>query len=166
MLDQYAPKEIVMSSYGFDITGFSESEMIDVSWDNENYTTEVGCNGEAFMSRSGSLSGTVTIHLLSNSPANGILEGVYLANEIVYNLVPQEADTLRSLLTGGLSIHNHNNGNIVLAPHAYLSKIPELKFGKDTGTRTWVYNCPKLVLVPSGGVAKTMGVLNSIMKVM
>lgn len=164
MFEQYSPKEVVMSCYGFDITGFSEDAMVDIAWDTERYSQTTGVAGEVCVSRAGTLSGSVTIQLLANSPTNGVLEGIYLANEIVYNIIPQEADTLRSLLTSGLSVHNHNNGNIVLAPQAYLSQIPELAYGKDASVRTWKFICPKLVLVPSGGVAKTMGILNAVTK--
>jgi hypothetical protein len=47
-------------------------------------------------------------------------------------------------------IKDNSGTALITAPDCYLTKLPEIEFGKDVGTRIWEFTCGHLIYVMAG----------------
>lgn len=94
----------------------------------------IGADGEGLHSLYADKSGTITVHLLKNSPVNQILSAAYAF----------QTATPSSYGQNTFNLVDKVRGDVVTAQQVAFKKAPDLKYAKEGGTVTWEFNAIKI----------------------
>lgn len=125
MVSTYDPNKVLVLWKGIPIGGFGIDSMIKVTQTSDRVTKQDGCTGEVVRVMQRSKSGSVEVTLLASSQSNDLLSAAQIEDE------------LTGLGVGPLMIKDLNGTTIIQAASAWIAKIPEINFGKETSDRTW-----------------------------
>lgn len=121
----YNPKDVVVILGTEVISGFSEDDMITIKPVGDGITGYYGADGEVARSIDANNSLEVTITLAQTSDSNNTLMNLHLLDkETGGGLAP-------------LSIKDLSGTTIAQASQAWVSNIPEVKFGKTIDSNEW-----------------------------
>lgn len=130
-VDIYTPTEVNIIIGGHRVSGWMS---VSVEYNEDMYTLLVGTDGLACRSKTTNSSARFTLELLQSSDSNDVLEGFHIAD---------------SLAPGGLPIpimiKDNNGRSLYVADTAWATRRPSASFGKDVGSRTWVFETDNLV---------------------
>lgn len=129
-MQTYDPARVQLTLAGKLIIGFAET-FIRAALNADLYTTQVGAQGDVTRSRSQDRTGTVTLTLMAGSPSNDVLSALAKADE-------------EGLGVGVLQIVDLQGTTLLVSPNAWISKKPEVEFGKESGERVWVISCDNM----------------------
>ena len=134
----YAPKKVVVTIAGVDMTGYADGTFVEVEHTSDRFTTAVGADGEVTRVASSDNSGTITLTLQQSSSSNDILSAL------------AEAD--RTSLSGKfpIQVKDTNGASIHVASTAWFQKVAPAAFAGDISDRAWVIACADLESLPGG----------------
>lgn len=122
------------------VSGFSDGDAITVKRDGELYTKKVGLDGNVARSRNADKTGTIEIKLLQTSSVNDALSGLFYVD----NFSEDGSPVLP------ISVVDGSGRTLCATGQAWLKSLPEVTFGKETGDRTWTFDCADLKLYVGG----------------
>lgn len=109
------------------MSGFGPDTVVSVEMNEDLFTLQVGADGHATRSKTSNRSARITVTLAQSSMANDLLSGIAAldakSNEGVYPLLIKDGS--------GRSIHSAKN--------AWITRVPTAEYGKEAGTREWVF---------------------------
>ncbi|MFU9135768.1 MULTISPECIES: phage structural protein [unclassified Erwinia] len=109
-------------------------EGITVAMAGNKNTMTLGIDGEGMNSLLPGKSGTITINLLQTSPVNKKLS-------LAYNAQSESSATWGNNV---IVIRNNASGDVITARGVAFNKLPDMKFTKEGGTLSWVFDCIKI----------------------
>ncbi len=131
----YDFRQCVVTVAGVPIEGFGDGDSVSIERASDDYTMQIGVDGEGARSKQNNKSGTITLTLMAGSPSNAYLQGLYLADEVsgaaAFPIVI--ADLRGSLLAGCTA--------------AWVKKLPTRALGRDNGTVEWAFDTIALEIV-------------------
>jgi hypothetical protein len=130
MLQQYAPKDVVVAFDGINIAGFAEDTMVSVTRNDDLVNEVVGAQGDLQLTINHNNTGEVVFSLLQNSLSNIDLENYYMDNQ------GTNFATISSI-----TVSIPASGIIIRCRNAYLKGTPEFAFGSDNSDREWTFGC-------------------------
>lgn len=119
-------------SLGYGSSNADEGITVDMGGDKN--TMRIGADGNGMHSLHADRSGTVTIHLLKNSPVNAQLMALYDGQTISSALHGQNTITIRQTAAG----------DITVASQCAFKKKPNLAYAKDGDVMNWVFDAIKI----------------------
>lgn len=128
----FDPKQVAVTFRGIPLTGFAPDTFISVERSEDSFSLTVGADGEYGRARSNNKSGTVTLTLLANVPANKLL------------LSWLHMDELHGLGKGPLVVKDLLSGESVFSAEAWITRPPNIEYGNEMGTREWVFTAGRL----------------------
>lgn len=141
-LYSFDPKQLSIIVGPYIIKGFSES-MVTITKNAEAFTMVVGADGEATRVKSNDGSATITLTLQQGSPSNNDLS--LIAN----------ADQLLNAGVFPLSIKDNLGTTLAIAATCFISKLPDVTFGKTQNDRSWSIMTDNLVMFVGGAGSTT-----------
>lgn len=105
---------------GRTIQGFQDQDMFTYAFKEEKIKTSVDAHGDPAVAKNNNHLGTITINLTGNSIDHKYLNGIANANKQVTIQITSDIEKI--------------SGN-----QAFITKIPDGGFGKDTPKRTYVF---------------------------
>ena len=136
----YDPGRIVMVWNGIQIQGYGPDTFVKASRNEDNFTEQVGANGDVVHVRNRNRTGKVTFTLQDASPSNDPLSAAAIADE------------LSGLNYGALMIKDLNGTTLVQAANARIQKYADLEYAADAGTNDWVIMCAELEMFLGGEI--------------
>ena len=118
----YSPTDVSISVDGFEVTGYAEDSMVEISRNSEARTLHVGAQGEVVVTLTADRSGQIKINLKQNSPANQKLTELYNQLES-FSCIVKDSSLPNSSASGS---------------ECYVQKLPDWKRGKEVGEVEWV----------------------------
>ncbi len=134
----YDPDKVVVSFMGNILTHFADGTFVTLERNEDAFTLMVGADGETARARNQNRSGTLTLTLMQTSPSNDILAALAAADE------------LDGLGVGPLLVKDLQGSTLALAQNAWIKKIATAEFGKELGSREWVFEMDSLQLFNGG----------------
>ena len=128
----YNMNEIEFLVAGVPISGGGENDFLSVGRDEDSFTKMTGADGEVVRSKTNNLGGRITVTLRVTSPANGILQGMALTDEVTGAVVVP------------VNVRVPANGLEIFAEEAWLLRMPNIPLGKTVGEVQWVFDCAAL----------------------
>ena len=132
MLHTYDPKQVSVVVGGATLSGYADDTFVEVARDEDMWALNIGADGEGARSKSNNRSGTVTITLQQTSEGNRILSDLAVADELtnsgVFPCLVKDSS--------GASIH--------VAEQAWVQKMPDSAYARESGTREWVIRTDSL----------------------
>lgn len=136
----YIPNKVLVIIGGIPIQGFSEDSMVKTVRDEDTFMKKVGVQGEVSRSQNHNTSGSVTITLMQTSPSNDVLSGFAALDELTgAGVVP-------------VLIKDLSGSSTYFSSTAWVKKPPEAAYGKEIGTREWVFDTAEMDVFNGGNL--------------
>jgi hypothetical protein len=136
MLQQYAPKDVVVAFDGVNINGFAEDTMVAITRNDDLVNEVVGAQGDLQITINHNNTAEIVFSLLQNSLSNIDLESYYMDNQ------GTNFATIASI-----SVAVPASGIIINCRNSYLKGTPEFAFGSDNSDREWTFGCEYIEVV-------------------
>lgn len=142
-LRQYDPIQVVGSwstpAGVVDILdGRISGEFFSTSKDNPRWSREFDAHGNATRVKNNNRGGSFSVTLSASSPTNAILSARVAADYLSENLV------------GPMILKDLNGDTVLEADGCFIEDVPDLSFGQERGSRTWVFQCAALRIFAGG----------------
>ena len=127
----YSPKKLVNSIAGYEITGFSDTDIVTISLDEPKFVKYNSVDGTTSRSHNVSDSGRFVYSL--NQTSN--------ANQIFSTLLKNDLANPDGSLTFGIGVRDGNTsgaGTYFLGTGSWVEGMPENGYAKEIGVREWV----------------------------
>lgn len=134
----YDPADVLGTLGPVIFSGYADGTFLSVEKAEDTFSVSIGASGHQTRVRNRNESGTVTLTLQASSRVNDALS-------TLHNL-----DLISNSGKAPLLIKDAEGTTLVAAEDAWVKKIPAVEFSKDMPTRTWVIECPKLVVFAGG----------------
>lgn len=134
----YDLKRVTFLVNGVPVTGFQDGDACVVARNADNFTKQVGADGEVCRSSQNDPSGRITLTLMYSSLSNNALGAI------------AALDQAFGASSVAVAIIDAKSGTQVLAPNAWIVRDPDITFGRDSGTREWILDCARLQTIHSG----------------
>lgn len=135
--DQYDPEDYSVIFNGIPIEGFAEDDCIDIEFDAEGFSDQVGADGRVVRYKSGDQRATITFSLMATSPSNKLLSAMYNA----------DIKTPNGLGVGPVLIRDTRGVTVFAGTQAWIQKMPKATLGQKLGNREWKIRVAKLEAV-------------------
>ena len=142
-LKTYSADEVAVIFGGLDLnSGAGPDEFLSIEYDEDDFSLQIGVDGEGARSKTNNRSATITVTLMQTSNINAALSAANSADRntpggIVHPLL---ITLLTSLVAGATT-------DKFVAVTAWIQKSPTRAYGRETGTREWVIRTDKLSAV-------------------
>lgn len=140
LFKNFDPGRITMVWNGIQILGIGPDTFVKAVRNEDQFTEQVGANGDVVHSRNRNRTGKVTFTIQDASPTNDALSAAATADE------------LTGLVYGALLIKDLNGTTLIQCANARIQKFPDLEYGKDSGTNDWMLMCAELEMFIGGEV--------------
>lgn len=124
---------------GVPISGFTDGSFVTVSSTSDQWTTQVGADGEVSRSKSNDYTDEITLVLKASSASNNYLSGVY------------EVDRVANLGKLPFAITDLSGTTVLGWDSAWIAKVADVDFSKENGERSWTIRTGQRVAGLIGG---------------
>ena len=138
----YDSNQVQVSFSGIPVQGYADGDFLTIAMETPAFTSVVGTDGEVSRSKSNDLRATITITLMSTSITNDLFSAIYTAD--------LAADGGAGV--GGLQVVDVNGTSLFTAGNAWITKIPDVTYGREASERSWELQCDKLVAFQGGNL--------------
>ena len=123
---------------GIPMEGFADGTRVTVEFDEEQFTKITGTDGLTTRSKTNNYAGKVRITLQQTSRSNDVLSGLWNADRVnASGVVP-------------VLVKDDSGRTFWTSEHAWVEKMPDQEFGKESSDREWVLETGKLVGIAGG----------------
>jgi hypothetical protein len=136
----YAGDEVVVSVMGKKIQGTADGLFVRIRHKSPLYSDRNGTDALVSRSRLNDWRAEIEIYLEQGSASNAILSALAEAGRRSKN--GADVGVVRIQDTNGFSLH--------LASKAWISKLPDTEYARETGTRMWTISCARLQTFDGG----------------
>lgn len=138
MIKTYDPGKFVIAFKGVPLVGYGEN-FFKLTQDEDAFMKKVGASGEVARARNQNRTGKVEVTLMQTSLSNDYLSTMF------------RLDKDLGLGAGTLTVADLSGTTIVSIEDAWISKLPDLEFGKELAERTWTFDTGQIVIFNVGG---------------
>ena len=144
MANTYSAAHLKISISGVNISGFGETDVVNITRDENKFVKSTGADGRTSRSHNESDSGVIEITLHQTSGANDLLSAWHATDVATLN--------------GELSIviEDLNGTSKFVAEDAWIQKPAETGFGKEFTDRVWTIDCGELTMFVGGNESSTL----------
>lgn len=136
----YDAASVVVVFAGIPIQGLSEDSVVEIAYNEDAFTLQMGVDGDGTRSKTNNRSAQVTMSLMQSSLTNDLLNAVHQI----------DLNTPNGLGIGPLLIKDLNGRSLHAAEKAWIMKSPDAAFGKEAGPREWVIETANLISTYGG----------------
>lgn len=142
----YDPSNVQIIIGGHAAKGFADGTFISLAFDEDQFTKNVGADGEVSRTKTNNESGTATLTLKQTSDTNDVLSGLALADKVSNSgVVP-------------LMIKEIGSGKtLVFTQAAWVQKIPDITYSKGIEVRAWTIATAQLDVFVGGNTSNSQG---------
>jgi len=135
---EWDPTKFTMSVGANTIVEYAAGTFIKASFDEDQYSLEIGADGRGCRIRNANEAGKFEITLLKSSPSNDLLSAqAILDRQTGQGVVP-------------IQVKDGNGAAVASAQNAWIVKMADLERGKELGEVTWTIQTDKLEMVQGG----------------
>lgn len=137
LLETYDPKSVAISFNGLNInSGIAPDTFLTISRDEDAFSKVVGADGTVARTRNANRSGSIEITLMQNSEVNKALMAKALLDET------SGTDIIDTVAVADPA--DPTGVFLMVAKSCWIKKVPDIEYGKEYGTRTWMFDCADL----------------------
>lgn len=129
----YSPKKVQVIIGNHITTGYAKGSFVVVEKKEDDFTVEVGSDGEGARTQSADESGSVTVTLMQTSASNDVFSGL------------RDADKASGAAVFPLMIKDGSGRTIVTAAEAWIRKVPNSDFSDAKTDRAWIFDSAILI---------------------
>lgn len=135
----YSADKVIIVVGGLTLSGGDDGDFVTAEYAEDRATPKVGADGEVGISVNPSKLGTITFTFSASSNANDQLS----------ELVAMDS-TFGFRGSIPISVVDLSGRSVITATKSWLQTAPSITFGKEIGSREWVFGCADLSLFAGG----------------
>ena len=120
---------------GIPLGGFGDDTAIEIEYNEDDFTLQMGVDGDGTRSKTNNGSATITITLMQTSETNDLLNAI---RQLGIN------SPSGVLGIGPFMVKDLNGRELHSAEKAWIKRAPNAPFGKEAGPREWVLETASL----------------------
>lgn len=124
----YDPSKVICTFKGIPLGGFPDGTFIKVSRSSDLWTKSTGTDGDVTRTKSLDKSGEAMLTLDQTSLSNDDLSEEYRKDELENGGI------------GTFTVKDINTKTELVSAKAWIRKIPDVEFGKETSSREWAFD--------------------------
>lgn len=140
LLKTYSPKDVEITFNGKNInSGIAPDTFLTVSRDEDAFAKTVGADGTVARTRNANKSGSIELTLMQNSEIHKKLMILAAADE-----------ASKGEVIGAFAVKDPSDVTgtwLMVAAKCWIKKVPDMEYGKEYGTRTWLFDVAELGIV-------------------
>lgn len=138
-ISTYSPRDVTITIAGMhSVTGYADGTFITIKKEIAPFRKVRAMDGEIARQYNDDAGYTVELTIMQSSSSNNILSMLHNVDSVTHmGKVP-------------LFIKDGRGQTSFLAGTAWIEKIPEVTFGNELGTRTWVFGCADVAMTIGG----------------
>lgn len=134
----YDPKLVLVIVGGVPLSGFADGTFVAVERTSDTFSKVSGADGVLSRAKTNDRSGTLTLTLAQTSPANDVLTGFAVADELTNEgVVP-------------VSITDLSGRTAIVSGFGWVKKPAKAEFGKEISNREWALDLADLNMANGG----------------
>lgn len=138
----YDSNQVQVAFAGIPVQGYADGDFLTVTWETDSFSDVAGTDGDVSRSKTNDQRATVEIILMNTSPTNDLLSAVWQA----------DLNTPGGAGVGSLLVTDLNGTTLLTAGNAWISKAPDITYGREANERTWTLRVDKLVAFVGGNL--------------
>lgn len=147
----YDPSQVdILLAIAYEVTGFAESSMINLSRNSENFVTSVGARGQSQRLHKTDGTYTLEITLAQTSPSNALLNAFATIDSV----------SRRGIFP--VFIKDSSGQSLFLAQACWISKTPDASYSNGIESRTWNITCDDVAFSLAGNEEGFESTLNTV----
>lgn len=137
-LRQYNAAEVSVIVGTRPLKGLAADTFVSVEREEQSFVKSVGADGEVTRSKTNNKTGAITITLQQSSPDNAYLSSLQIADEnTASGVVP-------------VMIRDASGNTLHFSEQSWIRQPATSEFGRDSGTREWVFDCASIEMNEGG----------------
>lgn len=141
---------MIISVGGRQVTGFSDTDLVTITRDEQKFTKIAGADGEIGRSHNCSDAGTITFSLMQTSEAND-----YFSQLLLNDAASIDGSDMVSVY-----ISDELGTSKYLAEESWFQNPAEAGFANEIGTREWILDCAKISHFNGGNRTNSTSLIN------
>lgn len=140
MAKTYNPKKVAVICGGFALSGFADGTFVNVAMNEDQWSLQMGTDGEGTRSKSNNHSAQITLSLMQSSDSNQVMQAFWNSDR---------------LSDGGVFpflIKDNSGRSLWAAEQAWVKKQPDAELAREAGAREWVIETDNLVPFEGGNL--------------
>jgi len=129
----YDPNETILNVLGVVVTQLAKGTFIEVAYDTDAYSDEVGANGNVVRIRSADKRGTIKFTTMAESPSNDELTAL------------AAMDRATGAASGSSFARDFRGTSTHFAASSWLKRVPARKYATEATTVEWEVRCASLL---------------------
>lgn len=138
----YDSNRVQVSFAGVPVQGYADGEFLTITREADAFTSVVSTDGEVSRSKSNDRRATIEIKLMSTSPTNDLLSAI-LSGDINAN---------GGAGVGAFLVVDLSGASLYSAGNAWITKGPDVSYGREATERVWTLQCDKLYEFTGGNL--------------
>lgn len=139
----YDSNAVTVSFAGLPIEEPINGEFLRISWTSDAFVTTLGTNGVVTRAPTHDYRATIELELMQTSPSNTFLSGIWTADR----------NTRGGSGVAAFFVTDLNSiGTLYTAGNAWIRRGPDPSFSNEPGSRTWVFECDRLIDFTTGNL--------------
>lgn len=140
MAKTYNPKKVAIICGGFEMRGLADGTFVTVALNEDQWSLQMGTDGEGTRSKSNNYSAQVTVSLMQSSDSNQVLQAFW------------NSDRLSDGGVFPLLIKDNSGRSLYAAEQAWIKKQPDAELSREASAREWVIETDNLVPFEGGNL--------------
>jgi len=133
-LKSYVPARVSVIVGTVTLEGLAEDNFVDAERKTDVFSESISNEGKVTRTKSSDRRGSIKITLEASSDSNDYLSTLAIT------------DDLTNIGTFPVYIKDNSGSDLATAPEAWITKIPNLKKGKELGKVEWNLSCAELII--------------------
>lgn len=138
----YDSSQVQVAFAGIPVQGYADGDFLAISWETDAFTDVVGTDGDVSRSKTNDRRATVEITLMSTSPTNDLFSALHIA----------DLNAPGGAGVGALLITDLNGTSLYTAGNAWISKAPDVTYGREANERVWTLRVDNLRAFTGGNL--------------
>jgi len=139
-LSTYDAKQVSVIVDGIIVDGYADGAFVSIEQNEDQFSLQVGTDGDACRSKTNNRSGRITITLAQWSDSNILLSALHAGD-----VLSPSGDGIVPVL-----VMDKSGTTICAAEKAWIVKPPTVEFGREAGSREWVLETDNIVMGVGG----------------
>jgi hypothetical protein len=138
----YDSNRVQVSFAGVPVQGYADGDFLTITPETDAFTSVVGTDGTVSRSKSNDRRATIEITLMNTSLTNDLFSAIFIG----------DLEANGGAGVGAFLVVDLSGASLYSAGNCWITKAPDVTYGREANERTWMLQCDKLYSFTGGNL--------------